>query len=1323
MQTSQSANQNESTYQQQDEAVAVIGFSGRFPQAANVEEYWQNLCQGVECLSTFSDEECLANGVDPELLTNPNFRKVHGVLENPEWFDAHFFDVTPREARILDPQHRIFLEGAWEAFEHAGYASENYDGRVGVYGGTSFSTYLLRNILPNNLVRFQTIDRLEMALTNHKDTMPMRASFHMNLTGPSLSVGTTCSTSIVAVHLACQSLLNYESDMSLAGASFHRTPAKEGYLFQEGMIYSPDGHIRTFDADSKGIVTGAGMGVVVLKRLSEALEDRDTIYSVIKASALNNDGSTKIGYTAPSSEGQAISIAEAMKIAGFKAESVGYVEAHGTGTELGDPIELEALQKAFRYTSDDPDNLASHECMVGSAKPNIGHLNHAAGMAGLIKAVKALHHKKLPPNINFSKPNPKIDWENSPFYVNTELKDWEHDKETPRRAGVSAFGIGGTNGHISMEEAPEQEATSSTRRWQLLPMSCKTATALEMATQNLLQHCQQNPTQDLGDIANTLQVGRTSFNCRRFAVCDSEANPVDVLSDPSQLHSGMVGHERRSPAFMFSGQGSQYPDMGKALYETEPAFKEIIDHCDTVLKECADIDLLGLLYGGETLSAEDRSGRLEQTANAQPALFAVEYAIARMLIEWGVEPAAMIGHSIGEYVAACVAGVLSLEDALFLVAKRGQLMQSVPTGSMLAVSLSEADAKPWIESDESLCIAVVNAPEMTVIAGPDNSIDKLIAALDEKAVASTRLHTSHAFHSSMMQPIVESFSELVSGITLNAPDMPYVSNVSGDWITEEQATSPEYWATHLRHAVKFSDGINTLLEKENYQLIEIGPGRALATFAIQHDLDEQSIAPLTTLPGAKQANETASDEFLLNTIGKLWVQGISIHWPSYQSDQSSYHIALPTYPFEREFYWIAGPKPGEGYGNQPQGTLSMLAGVDSGIDEQVAMALEVKREAREQAQEAFQGHGRIAPRDIKEETIATVWKQALGIEDVGIHDNYFELGGSSLLASQIAAKLSDLFDAEVSIDAIVSAPTIEQLALRIEVDNSQIKVEAPKNTNAAETKTSQHERNILIKLRGDNGAEESTPLFLFPAIDGQAMIYNDLSSSLDGDFAIYAFQAPGLNGGENIPDSIEATARYYLEIVQRKQSHGPYRLGGSSFGGAVAYEVSQQLVAQGEVVELLFMMDTPLAGKGVSGWTTQANVLAFIAKNTLRLNDDSLTAEALAGLDETESLSRVVEAYGSKALSAEQLGHWVSVFQRNNQSLKSYQPKPYIGEMLYFKAEQVWDEEQQAFAWWASQAKGGCELLEVAGTHLSINFKPDVAAVVKRIQRSIDRLS
>ncbi len=795
--------------------IAIVGMSGRFPGANNLDEFWQNLCNGVESISVFSEEELKASGVTQAEFEHPNYVRAGPVLNDIDLFDANFFGYSPLEAKAMDPQQRFLLEGVWDALEQAGYAPAKYPEPIGVFVGTRMSSYMVG--LYANREFSQPQNQLLMLLGNDISSLSTRVSYKLNLQGPSYALHTGCSTSLVAVHVACQSLLMGECRMAVAGGVTINVPHKIGYQYEAGSMMSPDGHCRSFDAQAGGTVFGSGMGVVVLKRLEDALAEGDTIYAVIKGSATNNDGSFKASFTAPSVEGQSAVIIDALATSGIDPETISYLEAHATATPLGDPIEVRATTNAYRAST-----RKKGFCRIGTVKSNLGHLDVAAGMAGLLKTTLALKHRLIPPTLNFEHPNPEIDFENSPFIVNTELTKWETTTGQPRRAGVNSFGFGGTNAHVILEEAPVVEPSGPARPWQLLLLSARTPTALDKATQNLAGWFEQAQDVSLADAAYTLQVGRQDFGRRRMLVCQTAAEAASALEtmDPQRVLTNDRESGERPVVWMFTGQGAQYVNMGLELYQTEPAFRAEVDRCSKLLQPLLGLDLRQVLYpavGGESAA----SLQLEQTGLTQPALFVIEYALAQLWLSWGVKPQAMIGHSIGEYVAACLAGVFTLEDGLKLVVTRGRLMQALPGGAMLSVPLAEGEIRPLLT--DQLALAAINGPKLSVISGPAEAIEQLEARLLAQGITCQRLHTSHAFHSTMMDPIIAPFTAAIKQIRLQAPKLPFISNVSGTWITDEQATSPDYWAQHLRQPVRFADGVREVTAESGK--ISIG-GRA-----------------------------------------------------------------------------------------------------------------------------------------------------------------------------------------------------------------------------------------------------------------------------------------------------------------------------------------------------------------------------------------------------------------------------------------------------------------------------------------------------------------
>jgi thioester reductase-like protein len=1005
----------------QPERIAVIGMSGRFPGARDLQEFWANLRNGVDSVRDLSDDDLREAGIDPATLP-PGYVKAAALVDGIDRFDAGFFGFSPREAEVLDPQSRLMLEHAWEALESAGYVSEAYTGWIGFYGGVSIPSYLMANLMGNRELE-ASLGAFQLLLANDRDYFATRISYKLNLRGPSANVQTACSTSLVAVGLACQSLLSYQCTIALAGGVRLQVPQKSGYVAQEGSIFSPDGRCRAFDAQGQGALFGEGVGVVVLKRLSEAIADRDPIHAVILGSALNNDGSLKIGYTAPSVAGQAEVIALAHAVAEIDPATISFVEAHGSGTPLGDPIEVTALTQAFRAGTE-----ARGFCALGSVKTNVGHLEAAAGVAGLIKTVLAIENAAIPPNLHFQSPNPQIDFASTPFYVSTELREWPRG-DSPRRAAVSSFGMGGTNAHVILEEAPEREPSGPSRPQQLLLLSARSPAALEAMTDRLADWLDRHPEVPLADAAHTLQAGRRTFPHRRALICRDREDAVAALRsrDPRRLLGSVEESAERPVTFLLPGLGDHYPGMGLGLYQHEPAFRAALDRAADLLRG-EGIDLLAALYpqgtgadaeAGGTADLRALLGRgaaaapaetpaLHRTEIAQPALFAVEYALAKVLEEWGLRPQALAGYSLGEYVAACLAGVFSFEDGLRLVARRARRISELPAGGMLSVSLPEEEARQLATGDLSL--AAVNGPSYSVLAGPPEAVDALAADLAARGVVTKRLPTTHAFHSRMMEPLRDRLRDLLRGVSLEPPTVPYLSNVTGTWITAEQATDPNFWVRHLVEPVRFGASLTELLTEPSRVLVEVGPGQALTSLALQLAGASAPITVPTVRPSFdRRQTDTA---FLLGGLARLWLAGLPIDWAGFAAHERRNRLWLPTYPFERQRYWI------------------------DRIDKKVqapAAAPEPAPVLQRHARPANLRNAYVAPRNETETRLVEIWQGLLGVAPIGIHDGFFALGGQSLLAPQLLLRIHRELGVDFPMRDLFEAPTVAELAAAIEV--------------------------------------------------------------------------------------------------------------------------------------------------------------------------------------------------------------------------------------------------------------------------------------------------
>jgi len=887
-----------------ENAIAIIGMTGRFPGAKNLDEFWNNLCNGVESVQNFSREQLIEMGIDKNLLDNPQYVPADAILDDMDKFDAGFFGYSAREAEIMDPQHRLFLESAWEVLESAGYSSELYDGRIAVYAGANLSSYMIRNIYSNPALVRQ-LGSFKIMIANGQDFLATKVSHKMNLMGPSVNVNTLCSSSMVAVHFACQNLLNYGCDIAIAGGVSLQVTRNEAFFYQEGGIGSADGHCRAFDAKANGTVSGSGLAIVVLKRLEDAIADGDYIHAVIRGTGINNDGAVKNSYTAPSVDGQSQCIAEAIAMSGVNPETITYIDAHGTGTNLGDPIEIAALTKAYRAYTD-----KKQYCAIGSVKTNIGHLVHAGGLASLIKTVLSMQHRQIPPSLNFEEPNPKIDFVNSPFYVNTRLSKWESNG-TPLRAGVSSFGIGGTNTHVILEEAPQIEPSEKSKRpWQLIILSAKTETALEKMTSNLAEYVKNHQELDLADIAFTLQVGRRNFAHKRFLVCRDKNDLITSLQNlqSDKVYTHFQKAKEQQTAFVFPHYERWYPEMGHVLYETEKGFRKTVDKCAEILMDLISRDIRNDMYNKSEVS-DERISRI--------GMFVTEYALAKLLMSLEVTPDIMIGQGVGELVAACIAGVFSLEDAL-----------------------------------------------------------KLVSADD-----------------------IASMQNVAEQVALKEPTIPFVSGVTGKGISDAEALDPNYWAELLNTSNAFEAGIEDMLKDQNLVLIEIGPD--IVANIKTDDLPEANRdgRVIALMPGSFMGDEDY--KFFIENIGRYWLYGGRVNWYKLYKNERRHRIPLPTYPFERQRYWI---EPGK-QNDEDEGGAA--------LDKRPRPELETPY---------------VAPRNDTERKIAEICEDILGYDKIGVNDDFFELGGHSLLAVAFIARLRKVFKQDISLERLFENTTVAKLS-------------------------------------------------------------------------------------------------------------------------------------------------------------------------------------------------------------------------------------------------------------------------------------------------------
>lgn len=1224
--------------------IAVIGVSGKFPGSKNINEYWQNLRNGRELIRRFSDEELMESGISGRLLTNPNYIKAHGFLDNNEMFDYNFFGYSPNDAELMDPQIRLAHECAWNVLEDAGYNPDSYKGTIGLIVGASSNIEWQLRALSMGEGFYETHQLCDV------NFLATRVSYKLDLKGPSCMVQTTCSSSLVAVHMACQSIILGESDICLAGGVSIGQPKKEGYLYQEGMVGSPDGHCRPFDEQAQGTVGGDGIGIVVLKSLEDALTDGDNIYAVIKGSGTNNDGNRKVGYTAPSTRGQAELINSVHYLSDIDSESISYIETHGTGTIMGDPVEIAALKLAF-------DTDKKGFCRIGSVKSNIGHLDSASGIAGFIKTLLAIKNKEIPPLINFQKPNPKIDFDNSPFIVNDKPFKWEN-RNGPLRAGVSSFGIGGTNAHLILEEPPARHDSRIPDKYNLVPLSAKSEKALNELTNQLTRHLRNNPESNISDIAYTLQHGRKEFKYRKAVVCSSVEELIINLIDNKHNNNvaGGLDDKASGAVFMFPGEDAQYLNMGWELYNNESFLKSEIDQCFDILKKRKNIDLKNMLF--PQVQSETIRNESTQTASAQPILFIFEYALAKLLMHWGINPHAVTGYGAGKYAAGCLAGVFTLSEGLDLVFERGRIMQESALGAMTGQDLT-------------------------------------------------------------------TLKDTVKKINLKKPDIPYISNLTGDRIEEAQAIDPDYWMKHSQNTIRFPEGLSTLPADRGSLLIEVGPVNSLNTpvSLYEQNRNEQAVVNLV-----KHPQQDISDIcFLYKAVGSLWQQGLHINWDKFCHDHKKYmRVSLPGYPFEAyplrkvlttevDFSKLSQDR------EKNKGII--LNGVVPGI----------KTERPDRPAVIFTGHARpdlstpfVKPESDDEVKISWIWRELLGLENVGTHDNFFELGGHSLLTTSLIKRIEDAFNTNLSIKDFYSDPTIVAMSKLLSggnetktLNSEKVRVHGPAIMPDIIKK---HETmnhlidEIVVNLNITGG---NLPLFGVSGAPGTIQPFIKLADNLGADQPFYGLQALGLNGKHRPLKSIEEIANLNVQAILSIQKQGPYYLLGYSFGGWVVYEMASQLEKSGHRVAMLAIIDCIAPHAGIysdSDESKKDSSWMFIMMSLLEkfynighgLNYDELN------LLEEEEMFNYVQTHLSKIninLSVEQIRGHLQVFKTN--VLIKYNIQTAVNASItLFKALQINHMEKiteraealyrQPAMGWDRYTKNGVSVHMVPGDHISM---------------------
>jgi len=1218
------------------EGIAVIGLAGRFPRAENVEQYWANLVAGRDCFTEFSVEDVIRDGVPQETARRSDYIRRMPVLDHPGGFDARLFRYSPKEAELIDPQQRIMLECAWEALESAGHDPQRFSGLIGIWAGIGLNNYFLKNIISRGL--FEEVADSQAIISNEKDYLATRIAFKLNLRGPAMVVQTACSSSLVAVSLACQSLLTYQCDMALAGAVYLQTPRARGYLYREGDIFSPDGFCRAFDQSANGTVLGEGCGVVALRRLADAVEDGDNILAVIRGYAVNNDGASRAGYTAPGVSGQIELVTMAQTMAGVHPEEITYIEAHGTGTQLGDPIEVAALTHVFRQST-----AKCGFCGLGSVKNNIGHLDVAAGIAGLIKTICALKHRQLPPTINVAEPNPELRLSESPFYVVNKLTDWWEPNNGRRIAGVSSFGMGGTNAHVIVEEYTGRGGSSPTlRKWHLFPLAAATPGALTANANNLSEHLKHDHEGAIADIAWTLSAGRTPLHYRRCVVADSTAAAASVLAQPNILYSteGEANQGKRPVVFLYSGQGTQYPKMGYDLYCSEPVFRDALDDCSRLFGPLAGkAPLIDILYTDN----EGLAATVNQTAISQAALFAFEYAMSRLLDAYGVTPAAVVGHSIGEYAAACVAGVFALTDAVELVRERGKLMQSMPRGSMIAVPLAETALREILPAE--LDLAVINAPSICVVSGLTEDIEGFEKKLEESGMMFRRLQTSHAFHSHMMEPAARTFSDIVHRFPKKPPILPLASNLTGGWTTAEQIGDPSSWAHHLRRTVRFGENLIAAAQRfPSAVFLEVGPGNTLCSIARQHS---DPVSGIPAIPCARHPHQKVPDQaFFIRALGSLWCSGADFDPRVFYHGEARSRVSLPRYAFEHQHFWL-------GAGSQPQSTT-------------VKPASRLRETMKKLSwPTALTGKNRHKKRSVTQEDLIHIWCKALGVDAIKPNDNFFELGGHSLLAVSIITELEKNFGMRLPLASLIEAPTIVEFLRHIE---------KWKSGTAA---------SYLVPL---NTKGSKPPFFLLHSHGGNILEYHPLANLLKADRPVYAIQCRGLDGSPVEEQDVEDMAVEYLKVIRSVQPKGPYYLGGYCFGGYLSLELAHLLRAEHEEVRLLVLINsaTHLFNTYKPGTNTLRRFLCKLYdRGALEWSELSgqpfkkkmqriwMRMERMRDLTQNKIerlLDRMPAGSPFRIKEHSLVYHLENIADANDRAWARYRPKPYDGKTLFLRA-------------------------------------------------------
>ena len=1252
------------------DGIAIIGMAGRFPKAENVEMFWENLLNGRDCISRFSPEELLAGGVPPELFESPDYVPANGILQDFDRFDADFFGVSAREAEVMDPQQRLLLEEAWHTFEDAGLDPERIDSRVGVFVGSSMNTYLFENVLPHSEV-MEALGGFAVMISNDKDFASTRLSYKLGLRGPSISVNTGCSTSLVAIHQAVTAIRDGQCELALAGGACVRSRQIDGYRYEIEGILSKDGKCRTFDSEATGMVGGNGVALVLLKPLQKAVADCDHIYAVIKGIAVNNDGSSKIGYTAPSISGQSLVIRDALQRAGVEPQTVLYTEAHGTATQLGDSIEVAAL--AENYAAGDTRKLPM---LLGSVKTNIGHLDTASGAAGFIKTALCLFKHTLVPSLHFKNPNPEIQWPaNNSFQVSRESCAWKGNG-TPLRAAVSSFGIGGTNAHAVLEEAPlrmsDPDLTSGTPR--LLLFSGKNEHALQANASVFSEWLKLHDGVSMRDVAHTLAFGRRHFESRGALCGSTPLEAGELLSEPI-----LTVDRAESVAFMFPGMGAQKPGMGLALYSRAPKFKACIDLCADILLPILGLDIRSLLLASP--DERNAAAQLDHHRIGQPAVFAFEYALAQFWIDLGFVPSVLIGHSLGEWVAACVAGVFTLPDALQLVTLRGGLMEAQQKGAMLAVSMSEAELA--LRLPECLDIATVNAFDQIVVAGPAEEIEKYAKQLKTEQVQCKLLHVSLAAHSSLMQPALEPLRLAIASVARRppTPGIAIVSNVTGRYLEPDQLQSPDYWTEHLRKCVRFADGLARLWERPGLALLECGPSHTLSGIALRDARRTDNRAIVSSFEG--NAEPDAEWRRILESAGTLWSAGLPVDLEKLFALQGSegQRIPLPGYAFQPRRYWLNAPS---------ITTSSFHEEIEDDDDQQPLLSNLTPAEGR----------------------VIAIMQQLLGPVALGRHRDFFLCGGNSLMAVRLASNIRAAFGIPLTPRQIMQERTPAKIAAILDAGGGQ----TPENGIT--------DLCLVLLARGD---DRLPPIVLVHAVGGGIFFYSELVKALATKHPVYALQAVGLWDESPPVEGIPGQAQHYYSSLLKAGIYKPVVLAGSSYGGLVCYELDRLYQISGHKVPLVALFDSPGPGHMPERIETEAEICAWMLSLDMPERDYASDLARMQKLNHEERVALLMDQIRKKMMphaTARDVQSLLRVFSQNLANMQNWNPEPHDAKILFFKAE----EQRELLAQnpelaWASLAIGGLDILLSPGDHSSMLSSPHVNFIAKEINRRLSILT